>query len=81
MSIVQQALLFGDNVQLPDGWTPEGVRQAVAESVIDRHRFADPGSAVLARYEDVDGIFPATEELVARGVDVEQLAIAFNNGL
>lgn len=68
---------------LPEGWTLASANEAIVESVIDQHRFACIGDRVLARYEGDEGhaLFPSTEELTERGINLEVLAAAFNNGL
>jgi len=75
-------LPVGSEIELPEGWTEDGVRHAIAESVIERHRYPDETSVILARHGEVgEALFPSTTELAEMGVDVELLAIAFNHGL
>jgi hypothetical protein len=68
---------------LPKGWTLASAHEAIIDSVIDHHRFANLGDRALALYEGDEGheLFPSSEELSARGVNLETLVTAFNNGL
>lgn len=68
---------------LPAGWTLASANEAIIESVIDHHRFAEPGDRVLARYEGDEGhaLFPSADVLTERGLNVEELAAAFGNGM
>ena len=70
-------------VALPQGWTLASANEAILESVIDHHRFANFGDRALALFEGDEGheLFPSCEVLSARGVDLEVLVAAFNAGL
>ena len=62
------------------GWT----EAAVAEVVIDSHRFASHEDRVLALWDGEgasETVMPSCQELVALGVDVVALAEALQNGL
>lgn len=55
--------------------------EMAAESIIDAHRFADLTDRVLARFEDVDALFPSADELTAKGGDIVVIADALSAGL
>lgn len=83
MSNIAQALSSVPTVELPGGWTSDGLRESVLEAAIDSHRFPSETDRILASYGDDGGkaFFPSFETLVSMGVNVEQLAIALENGL
>ncbi len=82
MGITQLIVLTGEEVRLPEGWSLDGIRRAVAESVIEPKRFVNHAASILARLDaSEDGLFPSCDELHDRGIDLDALAQAFNNGL
>jgi hypothetical protein len=71
------------SVMVAPGWTLADAEEAIVESTIDFHRFASPADRTLARIEGDEGLslFPSTEVLAGRGINVAALAVALNNGL
>jgi len=64
------------------GWTESDMRDAATEARLEAHRYADETDRILARYEDVDALFPSYEELKALGItNLDKLADALDNGL
>ena len=70
-------------VDLPEGWSGDGLAITVLACRIDEHRFESDADAVLARHEGDEGfaLFPSTDELMEQGVDLMSLASAFDAGL
>lgn len=72
-----------NGVDLPSGWTGDGVIHAVLATRIDEYRFESEVDAILARHEGDEGyaLFPSADELMGEGVDLFALCAAFENGL
>jgi hypothetical protein len=59
----------------------DAVLELWAESIIDNARFENQTDRVLARYEDVDALFPSADELQEKGADIVAVAKALEAGL
>src|SRR5262245_235577 len=81
----QDTQMVGTGSQTDDsGWTKKAAREAALESRIEAHRYQvdeECDDRILARYEEVDTLFPCIEVLQLLGVNVEKLADALDNGL
>lgn len=79
----QNTQIVGTDGSLTDvkGWTMKAALAAAIESRIEAHRYEDETDQVLARYEEVDTLFPSFEVLELLGVDVTKLADALDAGL
>ncbi|MBZ0188944.1 MAG: hypothetical protein K8F91_22055 [Candidatus Obscuribacterales bacterium] len=80
--MTKQMLTLSANL-LSTGWTPAAAALAAAESVVDSNRFANDCDRILARYESDDelALFPSTDVLMVRGVNLFELSKAFEAGL
>jgi len=77
-SEVELVFLGGDVVD--DGITSE-MREMAAGAYLDAHRFEDETDRILDRVgDDVDALYPDSDELQAQGVDTVALAEAMQAG-
>ncbi len=59
----------------------DAITQMWADSIVDDAGYASPEDLILSRHEHVDRLFPNSDELRARGVDVEKLAACIEQKL
>jgi hypothetical protein len=62
-------------------FNPEAIANIWADSIVDDAGYADENDRILARYEQVDRLFPSADELRSRGINVLLLAACIQENM
>lgn len=84
MTTQDTQMVGADTLTDVSGWTMKAALEAALEARIEKHRYIvdeECDDRILARYDEVDTLFPCIEVLELLGVNVAKLADALDNGL